>query len=469
MTRMERQGVTVKAGTQFGARPPAEPAVRGQLPVDDAEAGFEVGEGFERFSQKDDVFCRSFWDPVVRTSRSDMFYETYRTPELRWRPVDGFTRRDYALRNASWHVTDLFAEFRDGADRREGFLDPYTVLRDGPGPPDESDEPPEVLAARLAVELKTAARALGADLIGITGNDERWVYTHAYSRETETEKPQELPGELGNVVVIAQAMDRGLVQTVPSALSGTATGVGYSSDTVVLLAIAQYILNMGYAAVPTMNDTALAIPLAIKAGLGEYGRHGLLITKEFGPRVRLGKIFTDMPLAHDRPRRFGVRETCEVCRACSDACAAEGHRDGRTNGPRLQHFQHPRRQEVDDGCREVLPVLVEPEHRLLDLRQGLSLQPGLLQAPQPALAVDGGDPPAPARPLARPPEQAWTAGCAEDVVGDAAWPQGRPRARGRRPALPRSGGGEAWTAGCAEDAAAMVPYEDEPERRLIGS
>ncbi len=289
-------------------------------PVSDAEAGFEVGEGFERFSQKDDVFCRSFWDPEVRTSRSDMFYETYRTPELRWRPVDGFTRRDYALRNASWHVTDLFAEFRGDADRREGFLDPYTVLRDGPGPPDESDEPEEVLAARLAADLKTAARALGADLIGITANDDRWVYTHAYSRETETEKPQELPGELGNVVVIAQAMDRGLVETVPSALSGTATGVGYSSDTVVLLAIAQYILNMGYSAVPTMNDTALAIPLAIKAGLGEYGRHGLLITREFGPRVRLGKIFTDMPLAHDRPLRFGVRETCEVCRACSDAC-----------------------------------------------------------------------------------------------------------------------------------------------------
>ncbi len=291
-----------------------------ERPVSDAEAGFEVGEGFERFAQKDDVFCRSFWDPEVRTSNSDMFYETYRTPELRWRPVDGFTRRDYALRNASWHVTDLFAELKGDADRREGFLDPYTVLRDGPGPPDESDEPEEVLAARLAGDLKTAARVLGADLIGITGYDERWVYTHAYSRETESEKPQELPGDLGNVVVIAQAMDRKLVQTVPSALSGTATGVGYSSDTVVLLAIAQYIRNMGYDAVPTMNDTALAIPLAIKAGLGEYGRHGLLITREFGPRVRLGKIFTDMPLAHDRPRRFGVRETCEVCRACSDAC-----------------------------------------------------------------------------------------------------------------------------------------------------
>lgn len=52
-----------------------------------------------------------------------------------------------------------------------------------------------------------------------------------------------------------------------------------------------------------MNDTALAIPYAIKAGLGEYGRHGLLITPEYGPRVRIGKIFTDMPLAHDVPVR----------------------------------------------------------------------------------------------------------------------------------------------------------------------
>jgi epoxyqueuosine reductase QueG len=71
-----------------------------------------------------------------------------------------------------------------------------------------------------------------------------------------------------------------------------------------------------------MNDTALAIPYAIKAGLGEYGRHGLVITPEFGPRVRFGKIFTDMPLAHDVPLRFGVTEFCEACNLCAKACPA---------------------------------------------------------------------------------------------------------------------------------------------------
>ena len=296
-------------------QPPAHDAAS---PASDREAGFAVGGDFRRFSQKDDIFCRSFWDPEVRSDRSDMFYETYRTPRMKWRSVDGFTQRDYALRNASWHVTDIFAELKQDADRREGFLDPYTVGREGPGSALPVDSP-EIMAR----EVKHAARVLGADLVGVTGYDERWMYTHAYSRETETEKPQEIPAGLDNVVVIAQSMDRGLLRTAPSALSGAATGATYSRDTIVLLAIAQYITNLGYRAVASMNDSALVIPLAIKAGLGEYGRHGLLITREFGPRVRIGKVFTDMLLAHDRPVRFGVKETCGICRACTDGCPAK--------------------------------------------------------------------------------------------------------------------------------------------------
>ena len=53
----------------------------------------------------------------------------------------------------------------------------------------------------------------------------------------------------------------------------------------ILRRLDRYIRNLGYKAEPTMNDTALAIPYALKAGLGEYGRHGLVITPEFGPRV----------------------------------------------------------------------------------------------------------------------------------------------------------------------------------------
>ena len=123
-------------------------------------------------------------------------------------------------------------------------------------------------------------------------------------------------------------MDYDLISTVPSALSGAATGLGYSHDATVVLSVAQYLRNLGYNAVASMNDSSLNIPMAIQAGLGEYGRHGLLITKEFGPRVRLGKIYTDLPMALDKPLHFGVKEFCGICRGCTKGCPVKAISDG---------------------------------------------------------------------------------------------------------------------------------------------
>jgi reductive dehalogenase len=286
-----------------------------QKPCTDADAGFEISELFERFNQRDDVFSRSFWDDQVKNERSARFYESYRTPLEEWKGVDGYRQRDFALRNAGWHVADLFAERLEHENRREGFLDFLSAHRDGPK--DKSAVPPP---DQMAQQIKQVARLFGADLVGITDHDQRFTYSHKYSRQDEQAKEMDLPSGLDSVVVVCHEMDHGLLRTVPSALSGTATGVGYSKDVVTLLALAQFTRNLGYRAYASMNDTALSIPLAIKAGLGEYGRHGLLIAPGLGPRLRIGKVFTDLPLAWDRPVRFGVREFCNICRRCSDAC-----------------------------------------------------------------------------------------------------------------------------------------------------
>ena len=281
----------------------------------DEDAGFRTTVEYQRFNQRDDIFNRSFWDPSIRSPQSERFYESYRRPLKKWRHVAGYGHKDFALRNAGWHMADWFAERLENKDRREGFLDFLTAHREGAQEKREISSP-----AEMAEEMKKVARLFGADLVGITYYDERWVYTHKYSRVTEGETPLDLPEDLTSAIVICHEMDHDLLRTVPSALSGTATGVGYSKDIVTLLATAQYIRNLGYRAFASMNDTASSIPFAIKAGLGEYGRHGLLIAPGLGPRLRIGKIFTDLPLAHDRPIRFGVREFCEVCRRCSEAC-----------------------------------------------------------------------------------------------------------------------------------------------------
>jgi ferredoxin len=274
-----------------------------------------VSPDYERFSQRDDIFSRSYWDEGVRSEGTETFYESYRRPLKRWRHVDGYQQRDFALRNAGWHVADFFAERLESDNRREGFLDYLTAQREGAAERRQIDSPGE-----MAAEIKKVARLFGADLVGITYQDERWVYSHKYSRESEDESPSDLPTDLTSAIVVCHEMDHDVLRTVPSALSGTATGVGYSADVVTLLSLAQYVRNLGYRAYASMNDTASSIPYAVKAGLGEYGRHGLLIAPGFGPRLRIGKVFTDLPLTHDRPIRFGVEEFCQICRRCSDAC-----------------------------------------------------------------------------------------------------------------------------------------------------
>lgn len=59
---------------------------------------------------------------------------------------------------------------------------------------------------------------------------------------------------------------------------------------------------------------------ATRAGLGWIGRSDLLITPEFGPRVRLGTILFDAEVTVDAP----VTESrCGECSACVRSCPAQ--------------------------------------------------------------------------------------------------------------------------------------------------
>ena len=98
----------------------------------DAETGFEIGEDFELFDQRNDVFSRANWDETVRTEKAIEFWTAYVMPNARARKADGYSQRDYALRNAAWHFTKAFATLKSGEEgRHEGFNDTFTLH--GPG------------------------------------------------------------------------------------------------------------------------------------------------------------------------------------------------------------------------------------------------------------------------------------------------------------------------------------------------
>ena len=172
----------------------------------------------------------------------------------------------------------------------------------------------------LTSKVKRAARLFGASLVGVCELDLRWLYSHVSDDTTGKHEPLELPEGMRSVVVMAVEMDYGLMQTAPTGGAAAATGLGYSKMAFLAGLLARFIRNLGYRALPCGNDSALSIPLAVEAGLGELGRNGLLITEQFGPRVRLCKVFTDLPLVPDEPKFFGVEAFCGVCLKCADDC-----------------------------------------------------------------------------------------------------------------------------------------------------
>ena len=280
----------------------------------DPAAGIETTPEFERFSQKNDIFTRAFWDKTVQTQKTDSFFASYRMEAIP-RRGDGFSQKDFALRNASWLISDIMADRFSSDGRREGFQAPLS--NDTP----IADQKVKFKSpAQASSDIKKVASFFGADLSGITTFDDRWLYSKRVDARDMSEKDIGLPGGITHVIVLGHEMDYEMVKTYPSALGGAATGREYSHEAAVVMQVAAYIRNLGYSAVASMNDTGLVIPMAVQAGLGEYARNQLVITPEYGPRLRFSKIFTDMPLEIDQPKRPGVAKFCDICTKCVDAC-----------------------------------------------------------------------------------------------------------------------------------------------------
>jgi epoxyqueuosine reductase len=68
-----------------------------------------------------------------------------------------------------------------------------------------------------------------------------------------------------------------------------------------------------------MPDLRANAPYAAAAGLGQLGRNGMLLTPEFGPRLRFVFVLTDAVL-DETPRYQGPNLCLKDCTRCSEAC-----------------------------------------------------------------------------------------------------------------------------------------------------
>jgi reductive dehalogenase len=172
--------------------------------------------------------------------------------------------------------------------------------------------------------IKGFARNIGADLVGITEINPFWIYSHRgmIFNENWEDWGRKIELEHKYAVVFATEMSFHLTRTAPHTASAIEVHRNYALGAFISCQLAAFIANLGYSATAEhfRHYDTLMVPLAVDAGLGEMSRMGYLITKPFGPRVRLAAVTTDLPLNTDKPLDLGVEDFCTHCKKCALTC-----------------------------------------------------------------------------------------------------------------------------------------------------
>lgn len=181
----------------------------------------------------------------------------------------------------------------------------------------------EVDRREITSLIKKLCRHYGALDVGIVKADDTFFYSHRgrhpeyYGEKVDT--------SLNNVIVFTVKMSHEVINTAPQASACIETSKAYVDAAMIGLQISYYIRQIGYKARCHMDGNYLmeAIPLAVQAGLGQIGRHALLVSKENGCSVRIGMVTTELELAEDKPKDYKVEEFCKLCGLCIKTCPAK--------------------------------------------------------------------------------------------------------------------------------------------------
>jgi len=127
-----------------------------------------------------------------------------------------------------------------------------------------------------------------------------------------------------NTIVLAMEMDWDKMEAAPSRPTQTMIMETYDILGKAANKITDFLRKHGFSAMAghPLGGMALYPPLAQKAGLGWIGLNGLLITPEYGPRVRLAAVYTsieNLPFSENNEHTW-IRDYCDNCGVCIRRC-----------------------------------------------------------------------------------------------------------------------------------------------------
>ena len=182
----------------------------------------------------------------------------------------------------------------------------------------------KVTGLELTETVKKHAKALGADMVGVCSVEalKEW-----------SEQGKSLLPNASSVVVVTCRHSKAAIDSDNIRMAQFDTHCVYDKLDGIVKDLSLFLEDKGFlaASIPIylpikmsketqglIGDISLR-HAAVEAGLGEIGLNRLLLTKRFGPRIRLGAVLTTAPL---KPDQIFTEKICDNCGECVRACPA---------------------------------------------------------------------------------------------------------------------------------------------------
>lgn len=132
-------------------------------------------------------------------------------------------------------------------------------------------------------------------------------------------------------IVLIMEMDKKAVMKAPSVETFKMIMSTYDNLGIATNLLTEHLRETGFQAQAGHPLGGLVVypPLAVEAGLGWFGRHGLLITPQFGASQRIAAIFVNidnLPISTDNQHSW-ISEFCNGCGKCIRTCPAKAIMD----------------------------------------------------------------------------------------------------------------------------------------------